>query len=109
MDQETYLKFQQDQEFERAKLLDSLQSLHQIIEKDNKQKEKLIQLYESQNDLVNNIKGQNKYNNPRLNAKYELENTKLIEIKEKLDICMENNNKLQEKLENLQNEITNLE
>lgn len=102
---DSYIKLQQDNEFEYAQLLDSIHEIHKLIQADNKQKEKLIDLFESQSDLVNNIKGQNKYNNPRLNEKYKIENDKLLEIKEQLDKFLENSNKLQEKLQELQNKI----
>lgn len=102
---DSYIKLQQDNEFEYAQLLDSIHEIHKLIQADNKQKEKLIDLFESQSDLVNNIKGQNKYNNPILNEKYKIENDKLLEIKEQLDKFLENSNKLQEKLQELQNKI----
>jgi hypothetical protein len=103
--EDSYIKLQQNQEFEYAKLLDSIQDIHKLINNDNTQKKELIETFETQNDLVNNIKNHNKYNNPKLNEKYEIENDKLNKIKDKLDNFLENNNKLHEQLELLQKKI----
>lgn len=78
------IKQQQDIEFQHTQLLDSIIILQKQLKEKNIVKEQILQIFEEQEDLVNNIQKHNKYNNPRLNEKYSIENSKLQELKDKL-------------------------
>ena len=100
--EDNLLKYQQDSEFQKAQLLDEINILHKQLQENNKIKEEFLEKVDQQTNLVNNIKNHNKYNNPTLNKKYEIQSEILdqmtIDLNEILDKC----NNIQNQLDNLQ-------
>jgi len=102
------LKYEQDAEFYQAQLLDGINEFKKDLDEKNKIQKELIDLIEISTDLSENIKNQNKYNNPRLNIKYDNEIVKLSNLQKQLNNINIEINKIQDKIKTNENLLENI-